>query len=89
MRTGRREVARAVRAAGADLLSADLLIAADASRSSGPGVAGLGLAEETAASGAAVICPPGLAARVMEAGVEPERIVVCASAAGPVARWRS
>ena len=69
VRTGRREVARA---AGADLLS-------------GAGVAGLGLAEEAAAAGAAVICPPGLAARVAEAGVEPERIVVHVPATGPAA----
>ena len=88
VRTGRREVARGARAAGADLLSAagvDLLIAADADLLSGSGVAVLGLAEEAAEAGAAVICPPGLAARVMEAGVAPERIVVHVPAAGPVA----
>ena len=88
VRTGRREVARGARAAGADLLSAagvDLLIAADADLLSGSGVAVLGLAEEAAEAGVAVICPPGLAARVMEAGVAPERIVVHVPAAGPVA----
>jgi len=93
VRTGRRDVARAARAAGADLLSADLFTVAGADlftvagagQPGGPGAAGLGLAEEAAASGAAVICPPGLAARVAEAGVEPERIVVGVPATGPVA----
>ena len=88
VRTGRREVARAARAAGADLLSvadADLITVAGTAQPSGPGVAGLGLAEEAAEAGAAVICPPDLAARVAEAGGEPERIVVDLPATGPVA----
>jgi dihydropteroate synthase len=77
VRTGRRDVARAA--------GADLFIVAGAEQPSGPGVAGLGLAEEAAECGAAVICPPVLAARVAEAGVEPERIVVRVPATGPVA----
>ena len=85
VRTGRRDVARAARA---DLLSADLFTVAGAGQPGGSGVAGLGLAEEAAEAGAAVICPPGLAARVMEAGVEPERIVVELRPPGRRRRWR-
>jgi dihydropteroate synthase len=77
VRTGQRDVARAA--------GADLFIVAGTGQPSGPGGAGLGLAEEAAECGAAVICPPGLAARVGEAGVEPERIVVRVPATGPVA----
>ena len=82
VRTGRRDVARA---AGADLFiiaGADLL--SGSGGAGGGGGAGLGLAEEAAEAGAAVICPPGLAARVTEAGVEPGRIVVRVPATGPV-----
>jgi dihydropteroate synthase len=58
--TGRPEVAREAYAAGADLLAGS----------------GLWLAEMAASSGVGVVCPAGLAARAVEAGVEPERIVV-------------
>ncbi|HLN67701.1 MAG TPA: dihydropteroate synthase [Streptosporangiaceae bacterium] len=66
VRTGRREVAREACAAGADLLG------------SGDGTApwGFGLAEVAAEFGAGVVCPPGLAARAVAAGVEPERVVI-------------
>jgi dihydropteroate synthase len=71
VRTARREVAREACAAGADLLSWG-----------GPGRLGpLGswgfeLAEVAAEFGAGVVCPPTLAGRAVEAGVEPERVVV-------------
>ncbi len=72
VRTGRREVAREACAAGADLLGfGDGL---------GPlapwGPWGSGLAEVAAEFGAGVVCPPGLAARAVAAGVEPERVVI-------------
>jgi dihydropteroate synthase len=72
--TGRREVAREACAAGADLLSLG-----------GPEPVGpLGAwgfedfwpGEVAAEFGAGVICPPGLAARAVQAGVDPERVVV-------------
>jgi dihydropteroate synthase len=68
--TGRREVAREACAAGADLLCwGDL----------GPlGFWGFLLAAEF---GAGVVCPVAMAARAVEAGVEPERIVVGADSA--------
>ena len=58
--TGRPEVAREACAAGADLLSGS----------------GLWLAEMAASAGVGVVCPAGVAGRAVEAGVEPERIVV-------------
>jgi dihydropteroate synthase len=63
--TGRREVAREACAAGGDLLSWG-----------GPGSRDLRLAEVAAEFGAGVVCPPGLAARAVAAGVKPERVVV-------------
>jgi len=84
--TGRREVAREACAAGADLLS----WAAPGPRSpKGPRATraprtprtprslwDLGLAEVAADCGAGVVCPPGLAARAVAAGLAPERVVV-------------
>jgi dihydropteroate synthase len=58
--TGRREVAREACAAGAGLLDGS----------------GVWLAEVAASFGAGVVCAPGLAARAVEVGVEPERIIV-------------
>ena len=72
VRTGRPEVAREACAAGADLLGFW----------DGPGPLapwgpwGLGLAEVAAEFGAGVVCPPGLAARAVAAGLAPERVVV-------------
>lgn len=67
--TGRPEVAREACAAGADLL----------------GGAGAGLAEVAGSFGAGVVCSLSLAARAVEAGVEPERIIVGPSRARELA----
>jgi dihydropteroate synthase len=72
--TGRREVAREACAAGADLLSCDGPYPVEPLGPSGFG--GFWPGEVAAEFGAGVICPPGLAVRAVEAGVEPERIVV-------------
>jgi len=58
--TGRPELAREACAAGADLLCGS----------------GFRLAEVAASPGVGVVCPAGLAARAVEAGVGPERIIV-------------
>ena len=42
---------------------------------------GFGLAEVAAEFGAGVVCPPGLAARAVAAGVEPERVIIGAERA--------
>ena len=68
VRTRWPDEARAACAAGAGLLDG----------------AGLGLAEVAAESGAAVACPPGLAARAVKAGVEPERVLVSVASTGPL-----
>jgi dihydropteroate synthase len=60
VRTGRPEVAREACAAGAGLLCGS----------------GSWLAEMAASLGVGVVCPAGLAARAVEAGAEPERVVV-------------
>ena len=78
--TGRSEVARAACAAGAGLLCTEgggLLSELD-----GPG---LGVAEVAAGSGAALACPPGLAARAVTAGVEPERVMASVANTRPLA----
>jgi dihydropteroate synthase len=89
--TGRREVARAARAAGADLLGARVLGAGVlgarvlGARVLGAGVLGacgdqdFAVAGVAAESGAAVACPADLAARVVAAGVEPDRVIACAA----------
>ena len=77
VRTGRREVAREACAAGADLLGFR-----DGAGPWGPGgPRGFGLAEVAAEFGAGVVCPPGLAARAVAAGVEPERVIIGAERA--------
>jgi dihydropteroate synthase len=75
--TGRLEVARAACAAGAGLLCAE-----GVTRRDGPG---LELAEVAAGSDAAVACPLSLAARVVAAGVAPERVLVSVASARPLA----
>jgi len=75
--TGRLEVARAACAAGAGLLCA-----AGAGLLDGPG---RGLAEVAAASDASVACPLDLAARVVAAGVEPQRVLVSVASTRPLA----
>jgi len=77
MSTGRREVAREACAAGADLLSwAAPGPRAPKSPRTTRSLWDLGLAEVAADCGAGVVCPPGLAARAVAAGVAPERVVV-------------
>jgi len=72
VRTGRRVVAREACAAGARLLGGP-----DGSDGSGSsGGSGLWLAEVAAEFGAGVVGPLAWAARAVEAGVEPERIIV-------------
>ena len=66
VRTGRAEVAREAYAAGAGLV---------ARRRRRPDQQGAGF-EVAAEFGAGVVCAPSLAARAVEAGVEPERIIV-------------
>jgi dihydropteroate synthase len=75
--TGRLEVARAACAAGAGLLCAE-----GAGLLAGPG---RGLAEVAAACDASVACPLDLAARVVAAGVEPERVLVSVASTRPLA----
>ncbi len=75
--TGRLEVARAACAAGAGLLCAE-----GAGLLDGPG---RGLAEVAAESDASVACPLDLAARVVAAGVEPERVLVSVASTRPLA----
>ena len=75
--TGRLEVARAACAAGAGLLCAE-----GAGLLDGPG---RGLAEVAAESYASVACPLDLAARVVAAGVEPERVLVSVASTRPLA----
>jgi dihydropteroate synthase len=74
VRTGWREVARGAYAAGADLLSWGGPEPVGPVGSSGFG--GFWPGEVAAEFGTGVICPPGLAVRAVDAGVEPERIVV-------------
>jgi dihydropteroate synthase len=86
--TGRREVARAACAAGADLLGAagaDLLGAASADLLGACGGPGPMLAGVAAEYGAAVACPPALAAGAVAAGVEPGRVLVGVESTRPLA----
>jgi dihydropteroate synthase len=77
VRTGRREVAREACAAGADLLGFwDGALGSGLGFADSEGAWASGLAEVAAGYGAGVICPPGLAARVVAAGAEPERVVI-------------
>ena len=80
MSTGRREVAREACAAGADLLSwaapGPRVPKSPRTPRTPRSLWDLGLAEVAADCGAGVVCPPGLAARAVAAGVAPERVVV-------------
>ncbi len=85
VRTGRREVARAARAAGADLLRRRLLAPPTLSAAAGRASRASGWPRRRPRPGRRSSARRAWPPAWLEAGVEAERIVVCASAAGPVA----